>query len=263
MKNKFLTLFGTSLLASLVVSPAVASNKKSVIDFARVTYVEPIYRYVTVHEPQRQCEYVRPIRQRHHNNRRYIHDNYSNGQRRFISGESIAYKNTTSKNRSDTNTGSAAVIGGVIGGGIGHQLSSSLNSRSDHAITLTGAAIGSVLAQNAARHSESRSIRQTTRVNYTNQINSVESLRRQQSNHINSVESLRRHNRNTRRNSNRRAGNHQNRLVERCVTTTVSRQERRHEGYYVTYVYRGNTFQTRTDQHPGDRIRVRVQVRPH
>lgn len=33
-------------------------------------------------------------------------------------------------------------------------------------------------------------------------------------------------------------------------------------GYQVTYQYAGRTYQTRTDHHPGDRIRVRVDVRP-
>jgi uncharacterized protein YcfJ len=33
-------------------------------------------------------------------------------------------------------------------------------------------------------------------------------------------------------------------------------------GYDVTYEYAGRTFRTRTDYHPGDRIRVRVDVRP-
>lgn len=34
------------------------------------------------------------------------------------------------------------------------------------------------------------------------------------------------------------------------------------DGYDVTYEYGGRTYQTRTDHHPGDRIRVRVDVRP-
>lgn len=33
-------------------------------------------------------------------------------------------------------------------------------------------------------------------------------------------------------------------------------------GYDVTYQYNGRTYTTRTDYHPGDRIRVRVDVRP-
>lgn len=33
-------------------------------------------------------------------------------------------------------------------------------------------------------------------------------------------------------------------------------------GYDVTYEYAGRSYRTRTDYHPGDRIRVRVDVRP-
>ena len=32
--------------------------------------------------------------------------------------------------------------------------------------------------------------------------------------------------------------------------------------YDVTYVYAGHEYTTRTDHHPGDRIRVAVDVRP-
>lgn len=53
------------------------------------------------------------------------------------------------------------------------------------------------------------------------------------------------------------------RSYERCYTKTVSREERRRDGYNVTYVYQGEAFQTRTHQHPGQRIRVRVQIKPH
>ena len=33
-------------------------------------------------------------------------------------------------------------------------------------------------------------------------------------------------------------------------------------GYDVTYEYGNRTYHTRTDHHPGDRIRIRVDVRP-
>ena len=33
-------------------------------------------------------------------------------------------------------------------------------------------------------------------------------------------------------------------------------------GYDVTYEYGNRTYHTRTDYHPGDRIRIRVDVRP-
>lgn len=39
-------------------------------------------------------------------------------------------------------------------------------------------------------------------------------------------------------------------------------EDERVEGYDVAYEYAGRTFHTRTDHHPGDRIRVRVDVTP-
>lgn len=38
--------------------------------------------------------------------------------------------------------------------------------------------------------------------------------------------------------------------------------DRHVSGYDVTYEYAGRSYHTRTDHHPGDRIRVRVDVRP-
>lgn len=38
--------------------------------------------------------------------------------------------------------------------------------------------------------------------------------------------------------------------------------DNRVSGYDVTYEYAGRSYRTRTDYHPGDRIRVRVDVRP-
>lgn len=39
-------------------------------------------------------------------------------------------------------------------------------------------------------------------------------------------------------------------------------EDERLQGYDVTYEYANRTYRTRTDYHPGDRIRVRVDVRP-
>lgn len=52
------------------------------------------------------------------------------------------------------------------------------------------------------------------------------------------------------------------RTVERCTTRYTSHEERRLEGYHVTYIYAGQRYMTRTARHPGDRIRVRVAVTP-
>lgn len=50
--------------------------------------------------------------------------------------------------------------------------------------------------------------------------------------------------------------------VERCETHYSTREERELDGYRVTYRYAGREYTTRTQEHPGKRIRVRVDVTP-
>lgn len=47
-----------------------------------------------------------------------------------------------------------------------------------------------------------------------------------------------------------------------CEITTQYREEEHIDGYNVTYGYKGRYFTTRTDQVPGNRMRVRVHVEP-
>lgn len=49
---------------------------------------------------------------------------------------------------------------------------------------------------------------------------------------------------------------------EVCETRYQNRTERELVGYRVHYRYRGQTYQTRTDRHPGDKMPVTVDVRP-
>ena len=49
---------------------------------------------------------------------------------------------------------------------------------------------------------------------------------------------------------------------QRCETRTEYRTEEHVTGYDVTYDYHGRVGHVRTDAHPGDRIRVAVDVRP-
>ena len=46
----------------------------------------------------------------------------------------------------------------------------------------------------------------------------------------------------------------------RCTTTTLVREHQVANGYHVTYVYRGNRFQTHTQNHPGQRIPVTITI---
>jgi uncharacterized protein YcfJ len=49
---------------------------------------------------------------------------------------------------------------------------------------------------------------------------------------------------------------------QRCTTRTDYRRDERVNGYDVTYRYNGRVYNTVTDYHPGDRIRVEVSVNP-
>ena len=51
-------------------------------------------------------------------------------------------------------------------------------------------------------------------------------------------------------------------VSQRCSNTTRYESDERVVGYRVTYRYRGQTFVTRTDRHPGSHIRVNVAVTP-
>ena len=52
------------------------------------------------------------------------------------------------------------------------------------------------------------------------------------------------------------------RTVERCETHWQTYEDRRIEGYRVTYVYGGRRYTTRMAHEPGRRVRVRVAVTP-
>ncbi len=54
--------------------------------------------------------------------------------------------------------------------------------------------------------------------------------------------------------------NHRRTGRRHCTTTTITREHRVADGYDVTYVYRGNQFQTHTRNHPGKRIPVTITI---
>jgi len=85
MSRKPLALIATTLFAVLTAGTAFADKKSFFTSYARVTHVEPVYKYHTVYEPHKHCEYIRPHRQRHvtrnHNQRVRNQHNRNNGNR--------------------------------------------------------------------------------------------------------------------------------------------------------------------------------------
>jgi uncharacterized protein YcfJ len=57
-------------------------------------------------------------------------------------------------------------------------------------------------------------------------------------------------------------GRHYQVYEQRCAPRTSYVRDERVNGYDVTYRYRGEIFRTTTDYHPGNRIRIRVDVTP-
>ncbi|MGR9090195.1 MAG: glycine zipper 2TM domain-containing protein [Gammaproteobacteria bacterium] len=51
-------------------------------------------------------------------------------------------------------------------------------------------------------------------------------------------------------------------IEQRCRIVTDLHAEERPDGFLVTYTYNGRRYQTTTPHHPGDRIKVRVDVSP-
>ena len=49
---------------------------------------------------------------------------------------------------------------------------------------------------------------------------------------------------------------------QRCESKNYTEYEQVVVGYDVTYQYHGMTYQARMNEHPGDRVRVAVEVRP-
>lgn len=55
---------------------------------------------------------------------------------------------------------------------------------------------------------------------------------------------------------------HHSRPVERCKTTYREHREERIDGYRVTYRYHGQKYVTEMPYDPGNKLRIRVDVRP-
>lgn len=232
-KKQPLTLAATALALTFCGTNAIAGDSRTFTDYARVTHVEPVYRYVTVNTPQRVC--TPKYRNHHQTNSVGQHRSHNQRQRQ-------QYRQHVN-NRHDS--AGAVIIGGLIGGAIGREVSKSVNGRSSVGATVAGAVIGSTLA---SAGNPSAGNRGNNRGNYGHNRPYVTST---QHHHNRSDHSTRSH--------QRRDYGHQQ---QRCTTTTHTTREKRADGYKVTYMYKGNTFKTHMNHHPRQRIPVQVSLSP-
>ncbi len=227
-KKQPLTLAVATLVLTFCGTTAIAGDTRTFTDYARVTHVEPVYRYVTVNTPQRVCT----PQYRDHHSTYSVQQHHNNRQRQ-------RHHNRQHANNRHDSTG-AVFIGGLIGGAIGREVSKSVNGRSSVGATVAGAVIGSTLASAGSRGNH--------RGNYGN--NRRHGTSPQQHHH--------RSDHSTRSHQRRDYGHPQ----QRCTTTTHTSKEKRADGYRVTYMYKGNTFKTHMHHHPRQRIPVQVSLSP-
>ena len=125
--------------------------------------------------------------------------------------------------RRDGSEPAAGLVGGLIGGLVGHQFGGGNGKK---ALTIVGAALGASIAQDHVRRS------------------------RYGDDH------------DDRYAYGYRDGVAAGRVARRCRETVETRRVRGVQGYDVTYRYQGRTFNKWMDEHPGDRVRVHVEVEP-
>ncbi len=227
----------TSLLLTLTSQAAMAGSSHSFTEYARVVSVEPVYRNVTVREPQRIC---RPAR---HNNH-YQH-RYNNNRSHHQPAPQRYNRSHRARNNADV------FVAGVIGGAIGRELSRSVTGRPDTGATIAGAVIGSAIASNVVKSNHRRSNSHAHHNQRTTQRYAPVEQNRNGRGHYRTNQA-----------HHRRDGRHHNRTEQHCSTTVQTRTERKQNGFNVTYRYRGHHYQTHTRRHPGERLAITVTIDP-
>lgn len=145
----------------------------------------------------------------------------------IVGYETTHYRhNRNSTRRSYDNSAGNVVAGTVIGGVIGNQISRGSSHSSRAGATVVGAILGAAIASESGGRQVSRHRRHSAPV-------------RKQSRPI-----------------------YETREVKRCKRVVESHRKQRIQHYKVTYRHKGREYVTRSDRHPGARIKLQVSINP-
>lgn len=251
MKHVTTTLLALALVAVTGVAPAQAffnegrgqqpfpdrygQDSGAVYDWAKVIRVDPVigsrYGYANASD-RRNCTTRRSTYAG--NDGYYDNDDYYNGAYRgngdYRNDRYDPYDRNDRYGNSGSQTGNtvATVIGGIVGAAIGSQVG---GGSARYATSAIGTMVGSIAGREIYQASQ--------RERYPDGVVTV----------CDPVSANSRYGYGGDYQTGNQVGN--TRIGNNHVT-----------GYDVTYQYAGRQFHTRTDYHPGDRIRVRVDVRP-
>jgi len=212
----------TSMLLAFAGHNALATSAQTFNEYVRVVHVEPVYRNVTIREPQRVCRPVFDQRLNHRNR----HKRY---------GQYQSYRTHSTRDNE------AAFVSGVISRKLSRPVNDNPNTRSNNVTHRDQR--GNPQHSGNIRHSQI----------YNQQFKSIKHNKRQ-TGHTKNTERLR---------YTSKRHTHNGRKSLKCTTTLQTRTVRRHDGYDVTYRYRGHRYQTHTAYHPGDRLAIQVTLNPH
>jgi len=201
--------------------------------YAKVIKAKPIYTQVVLQEPVKECW---------------------TEQERYVIHEGNSYGRNNAQHRGNNNshrTGNA-VVGGVIGGVVGNQVGRNGNRGVQIGATIAGAIIGSAIANEAGGR---RSNRRHGHYNndYSNQghYNNHSLNQGHYNNHSSNHGQYNNH-------ASQYSPTYGTRPVQRCKTVVKNRYDKRIDGYNVVYVHQGRRYQTRTRNHPGSHIELKV-----
>jgi uncharacterized protein YcfJ len=223
-------------LALLLAAGAAAGDVESdsYLTYAEVVSVTPHYGWREVETPVSHCEDV-PTGWRSHDGRA----GFGGG----ADGYRHRYRDGGDRHRHG-NDAAAGLVGGLIGGLVGHQFGGGNGKK---ALTIVGAALGASIAQDHVRRS-----RHDGDGRYGH---GYDDRYAYGYNDRYGYDDRRGHGY-----RDRVADGH--RVVRRCRETVTTRQVRGIQGYDVTYRYQGRIFNKWMNDHPGDRVRVHVDVAP-
>lgn len=234
---------GAALLWTLAAGTAAAEDygRDSYVTYAEVVSVTPYYGWREIEEPVRYCEDV-PVRRSYDRHARYgayrygpsdygfsrdgfSRDGFSRYDPAHDARDGYGHDRwNDGRRRGDGSEAAAGLVGGLIGGLVGHQFGGGNGKK---ALTIVGAALGASIAQDHVRRSRDQD-------HYGDRYDDGF------------------------RNGGARYGT--GRVTRHCRETVETRRVRGVQGYDVTYRYQGRTFNKWMDEHPGDRVRVHVDV---
>jgi uncharacterized protein YcfJ len=224
MKRLSATLLALGLATAVGTASAQSSYNDSaaIYDYARVLRVDPVIDSRYRNDRYGNNTYASNGQRCYESTGRYATNGYSNG-----SYPNDPYYPQQGRYGTDTGRNVATIVGGIAGAVLGSKVGGGTGT---YAATAIGSMVGGLAGRQIYESSQRRRVEGNTVTVCDDGYN----------------------------NNGYSSNGYDNNGYDNYSASNDGRVV----GYDVTYEYNGRQFRTRTNYHPGDRIRVRVDVRP-